>query len=164
MITLSPERLEKFWSFVDKTEGCWLWSAGTCSRGYGNFKVKNKTLAAHRVSYLIHFGSVPSGLQVLHKCDTPACVRPDHLFVGTGADNMADKVAKGRQARGESVTRNRRSLVGSRNGRAILTAEVVQQIKDSWSFRKITQKDLARKFGISLATVSRILRGVSWQE
>lgn len=96
--------VSRFWSKVNKTDTCWLWTGAIVS-GYGWFHGGCFTLEyrAHRVSWLIHFGSVPDGLWVLHHCDVPTCVRPDHLFLGDCAENVDDKVAKGRQIRGESV-------------------------------------------------------------
>jgi hypothetical protein len=78
--------------------GCLLWLGKVGTDGYGLFKVGGKRRAAHRVSYEIHKGPIPPGLWVLHRCDTPACVNPEHLFLGTHADNMRDMVAKGRMA------------------------------------------------------------------
>lgn len=91
-----------FWKHVEKTEGCWPWTAHRDRRGYGRMTAKGYPqlpgrriwLATH-VSWLIHHGALPSGL-VLHRCDNPSCVRPDHLFLGTHADNVADMIAKGR--------------------------------------------------------------------
>jgi hypothetical protein len=86
--------IARFWSLVNKSEtGCWLWTAARSKSGYGSFAGRR----AHRVAHEFALGPIPPGLHVLHTCDVPACVRPDHLWLGTHADNMADKVAKGRQ-------------------------------------------------------------------
>lgn len=83
---------ERFWPKVEKTDGCWLWTANTRPNGYGLFG----SVGAHRVAYELCVGPIPSGMYVCHRCDNPACVRPDHLFVGTQLDNMRDMVTKGR--------------------------------------------------------------------
>jgi len=95
---------ERFWTKVAKGEGCWLWTAPPRNDGYGQFNVRGRPVAAHRLSWELNVGPIPVGLHVLHRCDTPACVRPDHLFLGTQADNNADKRQKGRQARGEKLS------------------------------------------------------------
>lgn len=90
-------RNERFWSKVFKSPSCWEWIAAKNEKGYGLFytpELQNKK--AHRESFEMHFGKIPSGKCVLHKCDNPACIRPNHLFIGTQADNMRDRFKKGR--------------------------------------------------------------------
>src|SRR5882672_8799966 len=95
---------ERFWSFVEKCPGCWLWTGGTAGKmHHGVFGVRDpegkmRTTYAHRFSWEIHKGPIPSGMWVLHRCDVPRCVRPDHLFLGTQQDNMDDMIRKGRKA------------------------------------------------------------------
>ncbi len=76
--------------------GCWLWTAGMRLNGYGQVKIRRVNQLAHRVSYQVHVGPMPEGMCVCHKCDVPCCVNPDHLFLGTQADNMRDRDRKGR--------------------------------------------------------------------
>lgn len=83
----------------EPNSGCWIWLGQPRAQGYGGFRHEGKRKLAHRASYEIHIGLIPSGLHVLHKCDVTACVNPDHLRLGTNNDNIADKFARGRVAR-----------------------------------------------------------------
>jgi hypothetical protein len=86
----------KFESHIVKTDSCWIWNGPLFKSGYGRISNREKKLRAHRVSYEFYVGPIPDGLNVLHRCDNPLCVNPDHLFVGTHLDNMKDMEAKGR--------------------------------------------------------------------
>lgn len=88
----SPER---FWSYVAKSDGCWEWTGKIGKNGYGVFFANVKAYPAHRKSWQMANGPIPSGMHICHHCDNKKCVRPDHLFVGTHADNMRDAWAKG---------------------------------------------------------------------
>src|SRR5262245_20642397 len=103
-LEFSPSDIARFWAKVHKTDTCWLWT-GSTHRGYGQLSSPSgrghAPLRAPRVSWEIHYGPIPEGLWVLHRCDVRGCVRPDHLWLGTRQDNIADMVAKGRSARGE---------------------------------------------------------------
>ena len=86
----------RFFDKFDKVDsGCWEWNA-TLRNGYGALKVEKKTCGAHRVSWMIHNGNIPSGVCICHRCDNPKCVNPAHLFMGTHSDNMKDAYEKGR--------------------------------------------------------------------
>lgn len=89
--------LSTFWNWVDRSspDGCWPWTRSTFG-GYGNLRMGKGKILAHRHAYQLTYGPIPSGMDVCHRCDNPPCCRPDHLFLGTHAENMADMVAKGR--------------------------------------------------------------------
>jgi hypothetical protein len=88
---------ERFWLRVRKSEGCWEWTGARSPQGYGVLRVSESARLAHRISWELGHGKIPPGLNALHRCDNPGCVRPDHLFIGTHADNTADMVTKKRQ-------------------------------------------------------------------
>lgn len=135
-----------FWRKVHRrgpTE-CWLWMARRNRKGYGEFRVRGVGYLAHRYSYRLHFGD-PGSLCVLHACDTPACVNPAHLFIGTRADNNADMRAKRRQA------------VGARNALTRIPSEVVFAVRCAVG----PQSRIAAEFGISQSHVSRIKSGLT---
>ena len=143
---------ERFWAKVDKTtpDGCWVWTRSCFSNGYGQFRVAmgESPRRAHRVSWEIHSGGIPDGLLVLHTCDNPPCVRPDHLFLGDDAANAADKVSKGRQSR-----------VGSRGK---LAPTQVQEIRQRAS-RGESMRSLGREFGVDGSNVSRLVNGLAYK-
>ena len=133
--------------------GCWLWTGGTNERGYGIIGVTAyKGDKAHRVSWRIHRGDIPEGVNVLHRCDVPACVNPEHLFLGTLRDNMRDCVAKGRNF----LPDNR----GERSVSAILDWEKVSDIRT----RRVTQIQYAELYGVSRSTVNQVQRNAIWKK
>lgn len=146
-------KAKPFWSYVDKAttpDGCWTWT-GCLRRGYGDFKHGGRKYGAHVWSWRLANGrEVPTGLCVMHKCDNRACVRPDHLQVGTTHENMLDKVQKGRQARGES------------NASSKLTEDRVRYLKKNRpKGRELTA--LARIWGVSATAVREVLLGRNWR-
>lgn len=130
---------------------CKLWTGARSGDGYGTVTIKGKQLAAHRVAWEEANGSIQSGLWVLHRCDNPLCVNPEHLFLGTAKDNTQDCIRKGR--------RNTRR--GSMLPQAKLDEETVRQIRALAGTKR--QSKIAREFGVSDATVSLIVRGKLWQ-
>ena len=143
-----PERFEQKVELIPFTT-CHWWAGGLDTHGYGQFSVDGKANLAHRVSYELYKGAVTDGLQVLHTCDQPLCVNPDHLFLGTHQDNMDDKVKKGRQS----------ALIGERNPKAVLTEGDVREIRASGK----SQKDLANEYGVGQTAISRVLLRQSWK-
>lgn len=106
---MRQEDQNRFWAKVSAVPGrrCWLWTSALNGNGYGVFTVAGRSAAAHRVVWELIYGSIPSGMFVCHHCDTPACCRPDHLFLGTAADNNRDRDQKGRSARGDASGRRK---------------------------------------------------------
>jgi hypothetical protein len=149
-ILLSQDTLERFWDRVNKSDNCWVWTAGKTAAGYGCLRRKQKLLLAHRVSWEFANGPIPDGLEVLHKCDNPSCVRPDHLFLGTQTDNMNDMVSKGRQKKGTS------------DPNAKLTPEAVRAIIKERS-NGSSYSQLAKQFNISSATAYAVVKGRLWK-
>lgn len=136
---------------VNAETGCWNWTGAKYDSGYGQFYVRSKHYKAHRISYELHCKEIPTGLHVLHRCDNRGCVNPDHLFLGTNADNMADKVTKGRQSH--------TGILGSANGRARLTDADVAAIRSAIG---TTHHALAAQYGISQPQISLIRSGKRW--
>lgn len=157
--TLTPEQLARFWAKVSKSptvDGCWEWTGARMggTHNYGQMRIQGTTFYAHRISFEIHHGSVPDGMQVCHHCDHPPCVRPDHLFAGTAHDNTQDMVTKGRNAG--------RPHPGSSNGFAKLTEAQVEEIRARY-VAGARQTALAAEFGVTQANISVIVRGDGWK-
>jgi transcriptional regulator with XRE-family HTH domain len=145
--TEEVEEAERFWEKVDyrTRDECWEWTAAVNDRGYGVVKFGGRQQKAHRVAYKLTRGEIPEGMLVCHACDNPSCVNPDHLWLGTNADNTADRDAKGRTQKGE------------RHYASTLSDEVVAQIRADGD--NLSQARLAEKYGTSQSHVGRILRG-----
>jgi len=138
---------EDFWAKLDRLpNGCWLWPGHT-TNGYGTTSFEGRNRLTHRLAWELAAGPIPKGLHVCHRCDVRACCAPWHFFLGTAADNEADKVRKGRQAYGE------------RNGCAKLTAEQAARIRSS----NRSGVSLAREFGVTPTTICKIRRGHAWR-
>lgn len=129
---------------------CWEWQGSRHENGYGYVSFANKKLYAHRVSYMIHVGPIPDGLDVCHSCDNPPCTNPEHLYPGTRQDNVDDMVRKGRNPRGED------------NKTSKLTNAQVREIRRAHSAGS-TQTELAHQYGVALSTVNAIIKGRSWK-
>lgn len=96
MRRIASDYLERSIEKLPDLPGCWLWFGATDSSGYGSIRLNGKTFGAHRASWICYKGQIPEGLLILHRCDVPCCINPNHLFLGTDQDNAFDKVRKGR--------------------------------------------------------------------
>jgi len=134
---------ERFWGHVVKTETCWNWAQAVVGVSYGMLydAQADRKILAHRLSWEIHYGSIPAGKNVLHKCDNPACVNPVHLFLGEHADNMSDMSDKGR----------------ARGGNAALIPEEIRYLRKAFATAEHSARELAQMFEVSCATVYNII-------
>jgi hypothetical protein len=151
----SSDVRKRFLAKVDRTDGCWLWLAARRKPTadilpYGQFKYKGQMRPAHRVSYELFVGD-PAGLDVLHKCDTPSCVRPDHLELGDDSKNQLDALARERRKR----------PVGEANPNCLLTTETVLKIRERSLQEHIC--DIARDYGLLPSHVQKIVQRVIWR-
>ena len=163
---MSNTLITRFWEKVKRGQGCWEWTGSKDPCGYGHIFIKwssGKPVSdgAHRVSWIIHNGKLPRGKHVLHKCDNPGCVRPDHLWIGTHQDNMADRQKKGRS----------RGAPGETNSHAKLTQEQVDEIRRLFvpnrnrpKNQPNTTRDLARRYGVTPSQIYHVYRGWSWKK
>lgn len=160
--------VKRFWEKVQKQDGdrCWLWTASTYHGGYGRLRLVNdagvRTMCrAHRFSWELHHGPIPEELCVLHTCDNPSCVRPDHLWLGTQVENVRDMKAKGRGAtlasHGPDAWRR-----GEQHGRAKLTEEHVREIR-ALVASGTSRAAVARQFGEIWENIDKIARRKTWR-
>lgn len=150
----TPEELERFWSYVDRSGGpdaCWPWTGTIRARGYGYFWLRGKSVRAHRLAYRIGRGHIAPDRLVCHECDRPACCNPYHLYVGTNLDNVHDKWQRSRGVR----------LRGGANGSARLSVLEVEAIRARALVGEAT-RSIARDYSISDHHVRRIVERKAW--
>ena len=153
---------QRFWEKVNKDgpmcerlgTRCWVWIGAIASHGYGTITTKRRHSYAHRVSWELSSGKIPDGLCVLHKCDNPPCIRPDHLFLGTGKDNTADMINKGRAVFNPP---------GERSSNHKLTKADVIAMRERYARGDIAIADLARLSGVERSTASSAINRKSWK-
>ena len=137
---MNEEWLVRFFSKVKKTRSCWLWIASRTPSGYGRL---TRNRYAHRVSWEIHRGAIPKGKHVLHRCDNPSCVNPEHLWLGTHSENMADRERKGRSARNFSNEKLKLGDIG----------RIIEMRKNG-----VHQAEIARIFGVGESRICQIVK------
>ena len=143
---------QRFWEKVDVKgkDDCWMWNAYVDSDGYGQFRYYDRQQKAHRSAWILTHGEIPEGMFVCHHCDTPSCVNPAHLFIGTHQDNVDDQYNKGR------------GNFGERHGRSKLTEQEVLLIRDLYDNGCYTQEELSDMYHISRGQIGAIVRKESW--
>lgn len=139
--------MKRFWDKVDKSGECWEWTAHTGKGGYGRFRVNGKTVDAHRFVLELEGSDIPSSMCVCHTCDNRRCVNPDHLFLGTRADNHAD------------MRKKNRGNTGEKNGSVKLTEKDVKEIRRS----EAKQSEIAKAYGVSNGQISGIKNRRYWK-
>lgn len=148
-----PSMETLFWAKVAITadiDKCWEWQASFLQQ-YGSFKVNRKTRAAHKVAWELTYGEIPNGLWVLHTCDNAKCVNPNHLYLGTSADNVRDRVERGRGAKGEGQASHK------------LTYVAVADIRRKHALEGVAIRALAREYNVSQKAIQCVVRGQSWK-
>ena len=140
----------RFWAKVDKSGECWTWTGSISSTGYGMF-YDGQPYSTHRYSWAIHFGPIPRGLCVLHRCDNRPCVRPDHLWLGTKRENSRDMVRKGRA--------HMPDVAGERHPESKLTEADVRAIRASAEQGIV----LAAHYGVTPSLISAVRRRKAWR-
>lgn len=150
--------LEKFDKPEDPSD-CWEWTGRVSEDGYGQYRANRvvPSLGTHRLSYIYHVGLIPDGLLVRHTCDNPPCGNPDHLVLGTQADNMADMVRRGRYRKG-------RTYHGADHVNAALSWDEVVCCREAYATGVFTYKLLAEAFGVSVMTIQRLVKETRYQK
>jgi hypothetical protein len=155
MLVDRKDEYQRWLDKVNKTESCWLWE-GTLNRKYGAFRrfINDKWVMykAHRFAYEYFKGNIPQGLQVCHSCDNPKCVNPDHLWIGTAKENVADMLKKGRKN------------IGAKKTGTNLNQSIANQIRMVFNEGGKKYPEIAKMFNTSTAQVCRIINNKIWKE
>lgn len=165
---------ELFWRFVQKGDGCWTWTGSTDAKGYGRYGNGRKRIGtdkAHRIAWILTSGSIAAGVEVCHRCDNPPCVRPDHLFLGTHADNMADMARKGRWSPRDLPTGDAHHLRrnpelaarGSRVGSSKLTEPEIEEVRALFATGSWSKAALGRRYGVTRTAIYFAVTGKTWR-
>jgi hypothetical protein len=149
--------LDTFWQRMKHTEsGCWEWTGARAPKGYGAIRIRGKTHRTHRVAYELTYGPIPVDRIVCHRCDNPPCCNPEHLYLGTYADNAADCVSKGR------YTPHTRK--GESNHLSKLTERDVMDIRTLYARGGISYSELAQQYGVAKTAIGAIIRRETWPD
>ena len=145
---------------------CHIWTGAADKDGYGRFRVSAVEGAARapRVAYVLAFGPIPEGLEVLHHCDNPPCVRPEHLWAGTHLENHQDKATKGRAPVPWVLLHPEDAVRGEQHPGAKLTEEAIADIRQNYVPRKTPLVFFAKKYDVAIATVHLVVSGETWRE
>ena len=149
---------------VDPISQCWLWCDlnGVVNKSkYGKITVDNKTQYVHRVAFQLWISEIPNGLCVLHKCDTPACLNPAHLHLGTQLENIQDMDSKGRRSCVDRVSPEKRAR-GERHGRSKLSWDLVREIREKAS-KGISRRLLAEQYDVSIGAITKVVKHQTWR-
>lgn len=162
LISLATQ-CDRFWLLVYKrgpipdnkpcVGNCWIWLGHTMTGGYGIYGKKKERIGAHRMAWIFTNGSIPSGMNICHKCDNKICVNPEHLFLGTTLDNVRDMIQKGRRVGHRGETSPSAKLTGVR----------VERIRNEYTRGGITCKELAKEYGVSISTIRSAIKGRTWK-
>jgi hypothetical protein len=171
---ITPEQLERFFRNVDKDGPiperypnlgrCWIWRGRIDKDGYGSTSLGKSGFRAHRLSWIIARGGVPDCRLVLHFCDRPGCVNPDHLWIGTQADNVRDRVEKGRSAKGDNHGRRthpERNAKGTKVHGSKLNEQSVREIRGLFASGR-SKNSIAKQFGVAHFSIRSIISRKTW--
>jgi len=164
MLVLEERKLKQIWDLVSKTPYCWIWQGGTDKDGYAKTWYKGKNLRVHRVIWSItNSKTIPKNMVILHTCDIPSCVNPNHLQLGTQKENMMDKKRKGRCATGDNngMRKFPKLLAGEKCGTSKLTEKQVLEIRDKHK-NGITGRELAKQYMVWPSQISNIINRKQW--
>ena len=167
---MTEAEANRFWIFVRKDNGCWIWCGAKVRGGYGGFSSSGRTIArAHRVAWYLTYGPICEKMFVLHRCDNPSCVNPEHLFLGTTDDNMKDMIAKRRSPTVNNVSKRKPALRrGENNKNSKLSYVDVYKIREKILVCPVGGKlncynELAKEYGVSFVTIERIANNRAWK-